>query len=278
MDTTVRSELKAPDGCPVLTKLQAFVIAAGECPRLEHVLRDRQGNPLAIPAGAQVVARTKEAIAAAGYGNVVEEITGSIDDHDEGVISFPAAPNLSRPGIYNCSIGLVDADGKPLKVDTQLVWVEPSLFAAGSECGPPSLSDVRQELMDAGAAENLLLDDVEFNDSEIASAILRPIQYFNEIPPPLRHADSRNFPFRRHWMTGIVAHLLRSAAHSYRRNQLAYSAGGVQVDDKNKEGAYLQASELLFTEYKSWCAAKKMEINTQLFGGYIASEYAGVFA
>ena len=71
--------------------------------------------------------------------------------------------------------------------------------------------------------------------------------------------------------------MLETAAHNYRRNQLAYSAGGISVDDKNKEQAYSAASARLMQRFQDMTRAKKIEVNISLFSGSIGSPYSGLF-
>ena len=119
---------------------------------------------------------------------------------------------------------------------------------------------------------------VEFDAAEMTQAVLRPLQYWNEIPPPIRPAQTtKTFPFREIWMLGIQSYLLEIAAHHYRRNQLAYNAGGVAVDDKNKEQYYTAASERLRQRFQEMARAKKIEINIALFSGSLGSQYSGLF-
>jgi hypothetical protein len=91
-------------------------------------------------------------------------------------------------------------------------------------------------MRDNGPADNSLLDDVEFDAAEITQAVLRPIMYWNETPPPIQPLlTTKTFPFREMWMVGIQSYLFDMVSSHYRRNQLAYNAGGLSIDDKNKE-------------------------------------------
>jgi hypothetical protein len=108
---------------------------------------------------------------------------------------------------------------------------------------------------------NNLLDGVEFSDVEIANAIRRCVDMWNETPPQVSWYTSNDFPYRYWWIMGASAILLRSAAARYRRNRLAYSAGGVSVDDQSKAQEYEQIGEARMQEFKDWMKGEKVRIN-----------------
>jgi len=144
--------------------------------------------------------------------------------------------------------------------------------------GPPTLEEIRLSIRDNSGADNVLLDDVEFDSAEIIQSVMRPLQYWNEIPPPLNPLlTTKNFPFRELWLQGIQAYLFDIAANHYRRNQLAYSAGGMAIDDKNKEQQYVAASNRMLQMFQDNVKAKKIEINIAAFSGAIGSPYSGLF-
>jgi len=300
--TVVTVDVPALDGCEVLTRLKAYVVTLGEVPTLRHVFRDRQGNPLDITPyfsetyldsvsqspgdgeTAQLILRSKEIVAPAGPRNPVLQIPGRVVDPTGGVVDFDLNENIvARAGIYQLSVCLSDQNNKTIKIENPVLWVERSLFVLDSadtrfNSGPPTINEIRMAIRDCGAAENLLLDDIEFKDDQLAAVAVRPLQYWNEIPPPIRPAvDSRCFPFREHWMQAIIGHLFVTAAHHYRRNQLPANAGGINVDDMNKEGPYLKMGMQMLEDWKQFVLAKKLEINSAAMMGTVKSAYGGFF-
>ena len=128
-----------------------------------------------------------------------------------------------------------------------------------------TIGEIRLGIRDKCREDNFLLDNVEFSDTEIAWAIRRPIEYWNETPPPLRPLyDATNFPYRYHWLNGVVGELLLMSAMHYERNRLRYSAAGLSVDDKDKAGYYDKAGQKLIDEYREWVERKKYSINVGL--------------
>lgn len=139
--------------------------------------------------------------------------------------------------------------------------------------GPPSIAEVRLHLRDTDPSESYLLDNLAFSDEEIAMCMYLPVQYWNEIPPPIGTHTTVSFPYRYHWLMAIAGHLFLIAAEQQRRNNLAYSAGGVQVNDQNKEPNYEQAAQRRLTEYRDFVKRKKAEINLESAYGEVGSAY-----
>ena len=148
--------------------------------------------------------------------------------------------------------------------NTLYLYVERGIHGTadvGTGFGPPCLAEVRLHLRDAPES-NLLLDEFEFDEAEIAMAVTRPVEYWNETPPPLiSQYDTTTFPFRYYWLEGICWQLFLIAANWFRRNRLPYSAGGLTIDDTGKEKEYLAAAEMYGQRYREWCLQKKVQLN-----------------
>jgi len=125
-----------------------------------------------------------------------------------------------------------------------------------------TIGEVRLAIRDKCREDNFLLDRVEFDDTEIAYALRRPIDYWNEALPPLRPLyNPSTFPFRYNWMIGIIGELLLLAGLNYERNALRYTAAGLAIDDKDKGNFYIQAGDRYRAEFKDWVKQKKRSIN-----------------
>ena len=291
----ITSSLPAIDGCTLFTAVKAILADQGVPATVRHQLRDRAGRPADLselfPEGSSldsqdaatgaVKVRIKEALATEldATNNPLWQLPATVVDAREGVVEFslPKAV-VEYAGIYLVSVGVLDADAVPQMVDAALMSVEKSLWAAKTEVvlrqdGPPSLLEIRTSMVDRDPADNSLLDRVEFSTEQVLEAIVQPVQYFNEQPPPLTKFTTRTFPFQAAWQDAVIGNLLIAAAHNFRRNQLAYSAGGVSVDDKNKEGPYLAYGTQLQQAYKDWVLNKKVELNVKGFMGNIRSPF-----
>ena len=291
------------DNCPVMTRIQSFVNYEGMQPDLQFTFRDDKGNPvdLSPPATSEsasesesesetaattdrVLIRYKELTGEIDRGNNVRllERTGSVVDASSGVVRAPMPEEIAkRSGIYQVSWGF-ERGGRMLLVRNSLLSQERSLFGFDDpdseiDNGPPTIQDIRMQLMDSDPAENVLLDEVEFSDDQIVLAISQPVEDFNEVPPPLSVTfTTLDFPWKSHWLDAAIGYLLQWAAHNYRRNRLAVNAGGMTVDDKNKEREYLRMSQQMLQEWKSFMQQKKVELNAQEFVGTIGSTYGSV--
>lgn len=126
--------------------------------------------------------------------------------------------------------------------------------------------DIRTFLRDIPEA-NKLLDDYEFTPEEIRAAQTHCIDYYNEALPILTAYDYTEFPYRYNMLKGTVAHLLFTAAHSYRRNHLQYNIPGAAIAPDNKAQDYDAIGNNLWNEYKLWVAQiKRSENMYQGFG------------
>jgi hypothetical protein len=140
------------------------------------------------------------------------------------------------------------------------------VFQAEVGVGPVTIPDLRMALLDNndgtdGAPFNNLLTDVEFSDVELATAIRRVVDMWNETPPNVYYFTTSDFPYRYWWIQGATAIALRSAAARYRRNRLAYQAGGMSIDDQSKADEYEQTSMQRMSEFKEWMMNEKVRIN-----------------
>jgi hypothetical protein len=293
------------EGCPVLPKLQCHEVQMGQNAQLLWYFKNPQGEPVNLincisNSGSGGTPEKFDAVGTPSAGPILRmrELSGmdpvadkiiSVDvtvvDAAKGLVrSDPLPDKLVRsPGVYLEEWAFFDTNNKMLFSNQCCTFIRRGLFGVSSDLnkqnlGPPTLEEIKLSIRDNAPADNLLLDEVEFDAAEISQAVLRPIQYWNETPPPIRPAmTTKTFPFREMWLMGIQSYLFDIAANHYRRNQLAYNAGGVSIDDKNKEQQYRAASVQLNQQFREMLRAKKIEINIALFSGSLGSPYQGMF-
>jgi len=297
------------DGCPVLPKLRCHEATMGQTARLIWTIVDPNGRAIDLSILASQDSQSEstsspvepfDAVADIPTKSIVlrmREITGmtpvedpvftipvSLQDPAKGtVISAPLPPELmSFAGVYAEEWAVVDANKQIVLSNQCCCFVRRGLFGLTTTheivTGPPTIEEIRLSLRDNSGADNTLLQDVEFDAAEIAQAVTRSLGYWNESQPPLRPLmTTKTFPFRELWLRGIHAYLYEIAASNYRRNNLAYNAAGLAVDDKNKEQSYMAAATQLLADFRGQVNVKKLEINVALFGGTVSSPYAGIF-
>jgi hypothetical protein len=294
----VRAGVPTVDDCPVLTRMRAFIVDQGVEATLEHVILNRAGNPVNLtplfggadssisdsePTGT-IVLRVKEAL---GRGanperNPIWEVTGSCLTPESGVVRADLDEKIvAKSGVYQLSWGVQNLDGKTVLVNNSILSVERSLFASVGEiekdAGPLTIQALRVYLRDSHPNENMRLDNVEFGDEEILNAILRPVEYYNEQPPPIGRFTTRNFPSRYQWSQAAISVLYEMAAHWYRRNKQQIQAGGMADDDLNRDQGYDGKSQALWADFKDWVIRDKVMRNSRLVAGSIGSVYGGRF-
>ncbi len=180
----------------------------------------------------------------------------SCEDAKRGVVYVPYSPEfIPKPGAWLAQAS-VYAHGVLVKIYPFYWEVSPNLDI--HESGPITIPEVRLAMRDVCAEANFLIDSVECHKEEIIYAIRRPIEYWNEVPPPVGE------------LLGIVGLWLR-------RNDLDYSAGGLTVMDTKKWSFYIERSNALKQEYKDFVLQKKIETNIasgyNMIGGYWSNPY-----
>jgi hypothetical protein len=169
-----------------------------------------------------------------------------------------------RVGIW-AAMALIWEHGVLRKLFPFYYEVIPNL-AAYNPGGTITLPEIRLAIRDVCPEMNFLLDAKEYDEHELMWAIRRPIEYWNEVPPPVRVFSMEDFPFRYHWLEASVGELMRMVATWMRRNDLDYSAAGLTVADTKKWPDYMKMGMDRLNEYKTFVKQKKIEINIQ--GGF----------
>lgn len=271
---------------PLITRQRAVTLTQGQKTTFVWQLYDEKGLPVDLSPAAdddnlKIVLRIKEQIML-GIGNKPVSVDMSFITPEIGKVSADlTSAHTAYPGVYFAEVALVTNTETPqvLLSNAFSLVITRSTFGVQKIGGPPSIAEVRLHLRDSSPAESYLLDNLMFDDAEIALAIARPVMYWNEIPPPIGEFTTQTFPFRYHWLEGICANLFMMVAEQFRRNQLDYAAAGVSVNDQNKEANYERAGQMRWQAYKDWVRAKKAEINLEGAYGEIGSLYQyGVYS
>jgi hypothetical protein len=282
----ISAPISQTNGAPLLTRMRAITITQGQCATIEWEMHDRDGNPVdlsnCVNTGTlQIVLRLKEQLAL-GNGRPPAQVIATVTNAPTGKVSAQLTQNMvGVPGVYYAEFALVSVPAQeaqePCVVFSNtfsLVIARSTFDSLGRAGGPPSIAEIRLHLRDSAPGESFLLDSLMFDDAEIALAIARPVMYWNEVPPPIDAVyTTQTFPFRYHWLEGIAANLFLMVAEQFRRNQLDYSAGGVAVNDQNKEASYERAGQARWQAYREWVRATKASINLESCYGEVSSTY-----
>ena len=306
-----QNQITAPqtevDGCPVLPKFQCHEVQMSQDARLLWNMKDPNGEEVNLEtclvscsAGSENNDESFDAIGTPSCGIELRlrELTGFDPSTDKvhcvdvdvinagtGYVRAKSLPDAitRKSGVYLEEWAVFSEDKRMIFSNQCVTFVRRGLFGLSSDVntqnlGPPSIEEIRLSLRDNAPADNLLLDSLEFDAAEISQAVLRPLQFWRETPPPLRlNFTTTTFPYREMWLKGIQGYLMEIAANNYRRNHLPYNAGGVSVDDKNKAAAYDAYANALIQDFRAMVQAKKVEINIASFSGSIGSDYSGFY-
>lgn len=186
-------------------------------------------------------------------------VTGKWDQQNDGVVIFELLEeHTAVPGVYLAEVGQFTGDHL-VESWPCYIFVEPSAFQVMCGDGPLTIAEIRMGLHDFLPDEVSLLDASEFTDVQIAAAARKVVELWNETPPDTARYTPLNFPYRYHWILGATAILLDMAAAKYRRDRLAYSAGGVSVDDQSKANEYQQMASEKKAEFKDWMMRTKLQ-------------------
>lgn len=135
-------------------------------------------------------------------------------------------------------------------------------------------SEIRAFMQDV-PQKNILLDDVEFKNSDIDNAVKRVVQWYN-VMPVMSSLTWRQIP-EIFIFQGAAAQLLLSGAILKLRNQLSVPTDGlgvISIDDN--ASAYASLGQQLKEEVKAAMRERKIEINQRQFYGSLSSGYANV--
>jgi hypothetical protein len=190
-------------------------------------------------------------------------------------VVIPVTVTRRMIGIYLAQISVHNANGSLLQANRYWLSVEPTLDATFvSSVQTVTVNDVRNMLRDVCSGQNTLLNDFEFSDGQIVTALHDAVTEFNQAYAIETHYTVRNFPWRISHMRGACAYLFEIAARGYVRDHLPYSSGGVQVDDKNKFSPYQAMASELRNEWRHFVRSKKYELNLDGCYGRLGSDYS----
>lgn len=285
----IRPRVTRVENQPILAKVPSLITSQGVTPVLEMVLRDPEGRPINLTncgfnssnssssaaSSPRVVGKLREAINLSPLDPAID-LDAAVWDADSGTIRcrLPAAATELN-GISRGQWAMLDSDNSVLFTSTFFLVVDRGEFGISvNNRGVPSPSDIRVFLRDSSPEDNYLLSELEFDLTEIVESSLRCIDFFNSAQPPIpQKFNTVTFPNPVILLNGIMGYLYQIAAKHYRRNHLPYSAGGMQIDDKNKANEYEQMGAQMVGEYQQWVKNKKAQFNAQNWNGVAGSGY-----
>lgn len=258
---------------PCSSARQVAEMMQGQSTRLDFFVVDANGEAVDITAAATVQILAKET--STTKTTYLDKAAAVVDAATGQVRLTLESADTPDAGIYDLQVLMYDVSSELLWVTSYWLAINPALDASPNRLsGMLTMAEIRLKLRDVCAGQNTLLEDFEFNDSQIIAAIRWPIDEFNETNMPKTNYTVRNFPYRYNWLLAACGNLLEIAASGYVRDHLPYSAGGVSVDDKNKYAAYQTIADRLLAQWRTFAVNTKLEINIQGGFGRLRSAYS----
>jgi len=199
-------------------------------------------------------------------------VTCEITDAAQGIVLAKLTPTQTRfAGIFVAQVQVFNAADDLIWNTPYWAVFNPSLNVTST--GPITIPEVRLILRDSCPEQNFLLDDFEFNDSQIVACMRLPIDEFNEKYQPKTTYSPRTFPWRFHWLRATAGYLMEIAARGYARDHLNYVAGGVTVSDRDKAKIYVELANQLLADWRQFVKERKIEMNIEGGFGTMGSGY-----
>lgn len=274
-----RPRVTRVEGVAVQGKPLGISLAQGQLVTVEHIFRNSEGNPVNfggaddetvssssagnVASPLRVLVKVAEALSIGCQGAAVDA-SGRFHDAENGVIRFELPSTcVQLPGVLVCEVGVLDLQGQLLQSNRLYAIVNRGMFGTPSAVGFPTTEQIRTRLRDMPDS-NFHLADQEFDDAEIAEAIVRACRWWNEAQPPVPvRFNTRTYPFEEKAYDALKAALYETAALHYLREDVVYSAAGVTYRDKDKHSQYMSLAELFRKEYLRWVQLKKAQYNVE---------------
>jgi hypothetical protein len=278
----VRPQTSTYQDCPIFDKLRVVSTTAGTAATVEWQLLTNTGRAISlVSSSSNSVSSATLSVAVkflnCGQGTPIGPVEASIYLDDCGVVRFELPDEVAmNPGVYQMQIAVISDSNpnRPIFLQKGLLSVERSAWSGDTgDAGPPTINEIRTMLRD-NAVENVYNSAVEYTEDEILFSISNPVREWNETPPHVQPYSCGTFPYKFYWMRAIVAELMRIASQHYLRNKQQITAAGMNINDLDKNGEYMQLSELYRREWLAFMEHEKVAINVSRAFGTIPSVYS----
>lgn len=262
----VQPESSSVIGCTDPKQQATYIIPASFGSSIAWTVRDDEGNPIEVEGSPEDGDLTEK------YGRIAlfhnpfcgnDIYLGYLQaDGNGGLTVIPHQMVTDRPGIYEMEVhwSVPQEGGDDLHYyNTAVVSFEQSIFNRAylrHHKGPLPLSRIRQRLRDY-ANLNDVTQAMEFSAEEILSAMLEPVEYYNETPPHIKVYSPDTFPFRQHWLDATISRLLLTGGIWLERNDVSIKAEGISSNDRDHAKTWLNMAQTMWTEYRQFVYTQK---------------------
>lgn len=244
------------------------------------LLEDAEGNPVDLTAADKVRFIARE-MTFTDYRYIDKECEIDPDPSTGMVALVLTRDDVPHAGLWEAGFIPMNASEEPLAEYSVYLELKKSMdYERSSEVDPITIGEVRMSLYDRCAEDNEFLDDVEFRDDEVAHAIRRVVDLWNEEPPVIAGCmyTTTTFPYRFHGVDAACGELMRMKGVQLSRNRMPFATGSGKVDDKARADVYIQLGNALMQEYKQWMRREKYRLNANNVYGGVGRGHAPIYA
>lgn len=200
---------------------------------------------------------------------VVNFGTFNVDPEEKDSITVNLeVPADCKRGYYRLHVVGKNSEGKPTGVYD--AWVVVDKAVNPKKDNHLEVYSVRTQFADLCEFDNKLLDGLEIGVGDIAEAVERCLQQWNNTAPRTSVYNGANFPYTELLRNGVLMMLLKSINTLLSRNGLTYQGEGLAVNLEARLAQY----EKLYAEYTAYWRGgmlqAKNEENVDAFNGTLS--------
>jgi hypothetical protein len=201
--------------------------------------------------------------------NMIFTVNGSFVDLSKGLVEFVFDSSVTKNvGLYYADFFTKDDQDRPVLFNRVFISIIPSLIDINQSSplmlGPITSKELFLSIKNSSPNESTLLQQIEFDLSEIIHAMRWPVEFWNTSVPDIGiYYTTANFPYKYQWVEATIGELLAIAAHRYRRDRLPAQVGGIALDEiEQKAQLYEQAAIMRKQMYMRFVRSRKAFIDT----------------
>lgn len=271
---TIQPKITKVENVPVWERLRSVEIPQNTYVKLRLRFTDQSGKDYNL-VGISNLSNTPQLrlFEITGIENKIITLNGNFVDLSVAEVEFVLnSETTQRTGIYNCHYFLNDTDNNTVLFNQIYISIIPTLVKIDNlpqdrslMLGPITSKELQLNIKNSSSTESLLLQETEFDLSEIIQALRWPVEYWNTSIPDIGiYYSTGNFPYKYQWLQAAIGELLEIAAHKYRRDHLPHRVGDMAIDDMNKFAQYDQAAMIRKQMYQRFVKARKTLLDTHL--------------
>lgn len=269
---TVSPEASSTTGCVDPRVVPTYIVPSMMGSSLTWTLKDQAGNVIqpvddGSPSGSDLTDLYSRMVLFHNPFCSYKVYVGRLSRITTGFRIYLPDEVANEPGLYQAELhwreGDVGSEDEVQYLNTAYLSVEQTLAQRATGVavrGPIPLSRIRQRIRDFATA-NDVTGYPEFSVEEIVTAILEPIECYNEALPHIHTFTPYDFPYRQQWVDATVARLLQTAGYWMMRNDTPIQAEGAAANERAKYQIVLKIAQDLWDRYNQFVKQDKVQKN-----------------